>query len=246
MRKYDLGFISDEAIYSHVKDTVTHYSSHMDLKKFNKNIVDPIKLTFDQKVSGSDMEATVAFECLRQEDKANNNHIGYFHQKLFNYAGNGWTVPDEGFDVVNEELHIFVEMKNKHNTMNSSSSQKTYIKMQNKLLEDDQATCMLVEAIAKRSQDVPWKITLDKQTRKHNKIRRVSMDRFYGIVFGDSTAFMRLCKALPTIIDDVIADMQRTEQTNTVLAELRQLSPDITNSLFKLAFKTYDGINIFD
>lgn len=49
MRRYDLGFISDEVIYSHVKDTVMHYSSHMDLKKFYKNIVDPIKQTFDQK-----------------------------------------------------------------------------------------------------------------------------------------------------------------------------------------------------
>ena len=41
-------------------------------------------------------------------------------------------------------------MKNKHNTMNSSSSQKTYIKLQQKLLEDSNATCYLVEIIAKR------------------------------------------------------------------------------------------------
>ena len=33
---------------------------------------------------------------------SNNNHIGYFHQNIFNYMGNGWTVPKQGFDVVNE------------------------------------------------------------------------------------------------------------------------------------------------
>jgi hypothetical protein len=40
-------------------------------------------------------------------------------------------------------------MKNKHNTMNSAASSKTYIKMQGQLLEDDDCTCLLVEAIAK-------------------------------------------------------------------------------------------------
>lgn len=39
------------------------------------------------------------------------------------YLKNGWSVPKEGFDIVNEKKKIFVEMKNKHNTMNSSSSQ---------------------------------------------------------------------------------------------------------------------------
>lgn len=246
MHEYDLGFISDADVYEHVKETVKLYSSKMDLMKFNKNLVDPIKLTFDQKVSGNTLDATIAFECLRQEDKANNNHIGYFHQKIFNYAGNGWVVPARGFDVVNEEKHIFVEMKNKHNTMNSSSSQKTYIRMQEKLLEDDQATCMLVEVIAKRSQNIPWKIMLDKKPRRHDRIRKVSMDKFYGIVFDDATAFMRLCKALPTILDDVIEEVHHGEPTNTVMDELRTLSPDITKSLYKMAFKTYEGINYFD
>lgn len=246
MRDYHLGFISNEDIYNHVRETVRLYSSRMDLKKFNKNLIDPIKLTFDQKVLGNTIDATVMFECLRQEDKSNNNHIGYFHQKLFNYAGNGWTVPRQGFDVVNEERHIFVEMKNKHNTMNSNSSQRTYIKMQQKLLEDDQATCVLVEAIAKRSQDVPWKISIDGQSRRHNKIRRVSMDKFYGIVFGDPAAFMRLCRALPDILDDVVEDVRHEGATNTVLDELRQISPDITKSLYRLAFSTYEGINCFE
>ena len=44
---------------------------------------------------------------------------------------------------------IYVEMKNKHNTMNSASSAKTYIKMQGQILEDDDCACLLVEAIAK-------------------------------------------------------------------------------------------------
>ena len=143
MRHYNLGFISDEDIYKHVKNTVLQYRRSIDLNEFNANIVDPIKLTFDAKVYGKTMEEVVADECFRQIDKSDTNKIGYFHQQLFNYAGMGWIVPAAGFDFENHDLHIFVEMKNKHNTMNSASSPKTYMKMQNKLLEDDLAQCYL-------------------------------------------------------------------------------------------------------
>ena len=76
MRAYNLGFISDEDIYNHVKETVLRYSANIDLKGFNKNIIDPVKLAFDAKVYGRTMEEIVASECIRQMDKSNNNHIG--------------------------------------------------------------------------------------------------------------------------------------------------------------------------
>ena len=54
--KYNLGFISDEQIYEHVKNTVERYSDVIDLNKFNSNLIDPIKLTFDAKVYGKSFE----------------------------------------------------------------------------------------------------------------------------------------------------------------------------------------------
>lgn len=243
MKDYNLGFISNEDIFNHVKNTVLQYSTNISLKDFNKNIIDPIKLTFDAKVYGRSLKEVVIAECIRQMDKHNNNHVGYFHQKLFNYAGNGWVVPEEGFDVVNESLHIFVEMKNKHNTMNAAASQKTYMKMQHKIVRDNDATCMLVEAIAKKSQNKTWVVTVDKEQFNNPKIRRVSMDKFYEIVFGDSRAFMRLCRALPDILDDVLSSMRVAQQKNTVFEELEALSPDVTKSLYLLAFRSYDGFD---
>lgn len=243
MRNYNLGFISDENIFNHVRETVHLYSQKINLSQFNKNIIDPIKLTFDAKVYGRTMEEVVASECMRQMDKSNNNHIGYFHQNLFRFAGNGWSVPDEGFDVVNEKQHIFVEMKNKHNTMNSAASQKTYMKMQNKIVRDSRATCMLVEVIAKKSQNKTWVVTVDKEQFNNEHIRRVSMDKFYEIVFNDSQAFVNLCRALPDILTDVIAEFSCKENQNTVFEELSAISPDIMKSLYLLAFRTYDGFD---
>lgn len=143
----------------------------------------------------------------------------------------------------NDKLHIYVELKNRHNTMNAASSQKTYMKMQAKLLDDDKATCYLVEAISKKSKDETWHITLDKKSRAHNRIRRMSMDKFYELVFGDSTAFFKLCIALPTIIGDVINDNCELALTNTVYKELTKEHSDLLTALYLLAFSTYEGFN---
>ena len=243
MRDYNLGFIRNEMIYEVVKKTISRYSLAMDLKSFNRNLIDPVKLTFDLKVYNKNWDEIIEFEVLRQMDKTNSNAIGFFHQQLFSEIGNGWEVPRTGFDIVNRERHIFVELKNKHNTMNSSSSQKTYIKMQGQILEDDEATCMLVEVIAKRSQNVKWNLSLNGKHIGNKNIRRVSIDKFYDLVFGEPRAFFKLCMALPDVIDDVLAENSIRVGRNTVLDELKELSPDIRKSLFLMAFKTYDGFD---
>lgn len=245
MNTYNLGFITSDDIYNHVKDTISKYRFQMNLKDFNKNLIDPIKLTFDSKVYGKSIEEIIENEILRQIDKSNTNHIGYFHQNIFKYMGSDWEVPEEGFDVINEDKHLFVEMKNKHNTMNSASAQKTYIKMQSKILEDDQAICMLVEVIAKNSQDIDWKITLDKKPYKNNRIRRVSIDKFYEIVTGDKDAFRKLCQILPTIIEDIVKDQTERTTENTVFGELETIDKDILNSLYLLSFNKYEGFDSF-
>ena len=47
MRDYQLGFISNENIFNHVKETVELYRNHINLKEFNKNIIDPIFLIYN-------------------------------------------------------------------------------------------------------------------------------------------------------------------------------------------------------
>ena len=59
MRNYNLGFISDELIFNHIKETVLLYKTVINLDNFNSNIVDPIKLTFDSKVYGKSFEEII-------------------------------------------------------------------------------------------------------------------------------------------------------------------------------------------
>lgn len=244
MTKYNLGFISDDGIYKHVKETVLRYSRSINLKQFNKNLVDPIKLTFDAKVYGKTFEDIIESECVRQVDKTNTNHIGYFHQNLFKYAGDGWEVPAHGFDIINNKRKIYVEMKNKHNTMNAASSQATYMSMQQQLLRDPEAVCYLVEVIAKKSQNIVWEGKFKGVYLSDSRIRRISIDKFYELVFGDKNAFYKLCAVLPAIIDDVVKETNTGYIHNTVYDELKQIAPETLKSLYLLVFSTYEGFNL--
>ncbi len=246
MQSYNLGFIADADLFDHVKQTVEKYRFKIDLTRFNKNLIDPIKLTFDAKVYGKSVEEIIEAEIIRQMDKSNTNHIGYFHQNIFKYIDPQWQVPKQGFDLVNEAKKIYVEIKNKHNTMNSASSQKTYMKMQSMLLKDAQNRCMLVEVIAKKSQNIPWQISLDGVTHKHEFIRRVSMDQFYAMVTGEKDAFKRLCEALPKVLDDVVSAIPQEVVENTVFEELKALSPNLLKSLYLLSFSHYEGFDAFN
>jgi len=245
MRDYNLGFISNQDVYDHVKQTVEKYRFTIDLKEFMKNLPDPIKLTFDARIYRKDIEFVIESEVLRQIDKSNTNHIGYFHQNIFRYIGNGWQIPAQGYDLINPQLMYFVEIKNKHNTMNSSSAQKTYMRMQNTLLSHPKATCMLVEVIAKKSQNVIWKITVDGSSVSNEKIRRVSIDKFYELVTGDRTAFKRLCEELPTIISDVIDNYPVETESNSIIRELKEIDSNLLKSIYLHSFRRYEGFGEF-
>ena len=252
---WKLTFISEADFVKHVRDTIQKYGDKLesfDLRRFNKNIVDPIKLIFDKTVYRASWEETISNEIFRQRDKSNNNDIGYFHQRIFQYIPN-CHVPlngeEGGWDVIYKNpkgipmpdgsvVHtVYVEMKNKHNTMNSASAGKTFIKMQNQLLKDDDCACFLVEAIAKKSQNIKWETTIDKNKVGHKLIRRVSMDQFYALVTGQEDAFYQICRVLPEMIERVVAEEgENLVPHDTVYDELKTIADNMYISDKKLAF----------
>ena len=221
---WNLSFISEDDFINHVKATIDKYGEKLDsfdIARFNKNIIDPIKMIFDKTVYQSTWEEIVSNEIFRQRDKANNNDIGYFHQRIFEYMDNchvpdngtegGWDVifrKEDGIELPDGERvkTVYVEMKNKHNTMNSASAGKTYIKMQSQLLDDDDCACFLVEAIARKSQNIKWETSVDGKKVSHKKIRRVSLDQFYALVTGQEDALYQMCMVLPKVIEKVVRE----------------------------------------
>jgi len=243
VRAYNLSFISNEDFYNHVKETVEKYRFTIALDSFNQNLIDPIKLTFDSLIYKKNLEAVVESEIIRQIDKSNTNHIGYFNQNIFKYIGDGWSVPATGYDIVNVDKSIYVEIKNKHNTMNSSSSQKTFMRMQSTILKNPKATCMLVEVIARESQHKIWEVSLDSIHTSDPRILRVSIDKFYELVTGEKYAFKYVCEQIPKVIEDVLEDVVLDEKNNSVFEELNKISPNLLKSIYLLSFEKYQGFS---
>ena len=267
-------FISEQDFRDHVRETIASYGEKLepyDVAKFNSNLIDPIKMVFDKAVYGFSWKDMIDSEVFRQRDKSNNNEIGYFHQGLFKYI-EGCHVPqnghDGGWDVIvsssdgflleggNTVHRLYIEMKNKHNTMNSSASQRTYIKMQDQLLNDDDCACFLVEAIAKHSQNITWCTSLtengNKRKVQHTRIRRVSIDKFYELVTGEENAFMKVCNVLPAVVESVLSEQKNGLSTphDTVYEELEEKAATFHDktedmamilSMYMLGFNTYNG-----
>ena len=144
-------------------------------------------------------------------------------------------------------------MKNKHNTMNSASAGKTFIKMQSQLLNDDDCACFLVEAIAKKLQNIKWETTVDGKKVGHKLIRRVSVDQFYALVTGQEDAFYQMCMVLPSIIQKAVDELEGSVVPHdTVIEELKAIASkqriDDDNlatamAVYMLGFGSYNGFN---
>ncbi|HET3391089.1 TPA: Eco47II family restriction endonuclease [Streptococcus pneumoniae] len=262
---WKLSFISEKDVQLTI-DKYREKLQSFDLKRFNKNIVDPIKLIFDKSVYRSSWEQIISNEIFRQRDKSNNNDIGYFHQTIFKYIEH-CRVPnngeDGGWDVIFENTNgiimpdgsrvsrVYVEMKNKHNTMNSASSGKTFIKIQNQLLQDDDSECFLVKAIAKNSQNIKWEPKVDGQKMGHKYIRRVSLDQFYSLVTGQKDALYNMCMVLPEVINKAVSELDSSTIPNdTVFNEIRDIAAEqnydsedlsIAMAFYLLGFSSYLG-----
>ena len=125
MKNKYVDFIADEHFLDCIANLHKAYlkaKNNITKKNFYTNKVDTIKLTFDAKFNNIDEESLIQAEILRQIDKSINNSIGTFHEQILGGI-NGFEVGNlSGFDIKAKDDTLFADIKNKHNTMNSSSA----------------------------------------------------------------------------------------------------------------------------
>lgn len=233
-----LNFISDQHLMTCIEEVYRKYQqANFNAKNnFNRNKVDVIKMAFDIEVYNVNYEQLVNMEVSRQADKSVSNAIGYFHQHILSGIdglidlGQGG-----GCDITNSTNTLFVEIKNKYNTMNSSSAESTYQKLQRYAEMYPDSTCYLLEIIASQSQDIHWQGTFNGKYYNHPNVRRISADKFYELVTGQADAFRSLCNILPKAISDYLhREGINTSNADSSIASLRAMM-DIT----------FDGYNGF-
>lgn len=221
--------------------------SSQDLDSFNRNIIDPFQILIEHLFLGKSIKKIISGEIIRQQNRSCANVLGYFHQHIFRYIGSNWEIPKKGWDLVNNKKLIYVEIKSKWNTMNVNSAQNTYNKMEGEIKKNPQSQCYLVEIIAKKTQDKPWEPTFGGVKKKTDeRIRKISIDKFYERITGDKQAFFKLIIALTQTIKEIVKE-EGVIQTgeNTVLSELEQENSNHLISLFNLSFQQYEGFKEF-
>jgi len=240
-----LSYISDEHLLKCIETLYYAYNrakNNVSKKVFYKNKIDTIKMTFDSFFNGISEEELIKSEILRQIDKTINNHIGSFHENILGGV-EGYEVGNlSGFDIKASDNSLFADIKNKHNTMNSSSAEALFQKLARYANDYKQAKCYWVQILAKGSFDELWTGDINGKEYSHSRVYKISGDRFYAKLTGQEDAFVMLFKALPTAIRDFLASVkkEKAEYENSALEEIRSSSDRSKRSVLdEITFENY-------
>ena len=217
MNKY-VTFVSDEIFLEEVKKVVDAYATDEDLSKTpwevlsnSSETIDQFKTLFDIYSNRFNLNDWKNFEIPRQHDKKASNRIGDFHQNLLGRV-DGWVNLGRGhptgMDLKKEDDTIWMELKNKYNTMNSSSLRDTRFKCEELAEKYPNAKIYWAYIVSQNyeSFDKTWVYRDNKENVVHeinDNIRNIAGKNVYTLVTGDETAFEQLFNALPKAINDI-------------------------------------------
>lgn len=221
MNKY-VEFVSDENFEIAVKRVLDAYKEFEKEKQDtqpldvlldkDRQTIDEFKTVFDLCSKGLTLKEWTSQEVERQLDKKINNKIGEFHQELLGYV-DGWinleTGDQTGLDLKNEEETIFIELKNKYNTMNKTSKEGCQMALENVVEKNPNSKGYWAYVISRnyKSEESVWEYsrTINDEKIKFNnpQVRRISGDKLYEMITGDKDALEKVCRAIPIAIKNI-------------------------------------------
>jgi len=224
-----LPWISDEKLEEavlHVYHALQRALQEHNLKKFQKNIVDPFSLLLQTMLTEQKIEDWIVTETQRQVQKTMQNALGEMHETILG-AVDVWECLDNGhesgLDIRRTDGTIYAEVKNKYNTLNSNSETETYRELRAIAESDEQITGYLVHIIRERKH--PYDEVWVKNGESHPRVRKISGERFYELVTGSATALEDLYTVLPKVIAQIILEHGKINSAES--KTLRELSHTI-------------------
>lgn len=240
-----VNFISDKHLIECIATLHNSYlkaKNNVTKKQFYSNKVDSIKLSFDSAFNEIDEESLIQAEILRQIDKSINNSIGTFHEQVLSgiqgFEG-GYLC---GFDIKATDETVFADIKNKHNTMNSSSAEALFQKLARYANDYKKAKCYWVQILAKGSFTDLWRGDINGKEYSHSRVFKISGDQFYALLSGQQDAFLQLYKALPNAIKDYLGAMEPAENVaeNSAIEEIKEEIGESQRSILdQITFENY-------
>lgn len=246
-----LDFISDEHLFSCIENLHNSYTkakADISKKKFYKNKIDTIKLTFDSKFNDLDEETLIKTEITRQIDKSINNSIGTFHEQILGGIKGFERGNLSGFDIKAIDDTLFADIKNKHNTMNSSSAESLFQKLSHYADTYKKAKCYWVQILAKSSFNEHWKGEINGKEYSHSRVCKISGDQFYKLLTGNENALFDLYQSLPNAIEDFLHQTQSSKKSeNSALNEISESAKNSNRKILdEITFENYSYYLGFD
>ena len=231
-----LKFISDKDLIAAVDRVVRiiETAEHNSVINLHKNVIDPFSALFDGVTHSIVYKQWLEQEKARQLQKTMQNAIGDFHQQILGSIP-GWTNlgVGGGLDIVNKEMKIIAEVKNKYNTTKGNHKAEIYDAIKSKLKTEEYSNFVgcYVEIISqgKNKYDKPYTPS-DNKTKKrrpnNEKIRVIDGISFYALATGREHALQELFEVLPSILADKYKHKLSKEESSQYFG------------LFKMAFPT--------
>jgi hypothetical protein len=241
-----VSYISDDHLLKCIANLYKSYlkaKSIVSKKNFYSNKVDTIKLTFDSNFNNINEESLIQAEILRQIDKSINNSIGTFHEQVLGGIPGYEVGVLSGFDIKATDDTLFADIKNKHNTMNSSSSEALFQKLARYADSYKKAKCYWVQILAKSSFYELWSGEINGKEYSHSRVYKISGDQFYALLTGMDDALFQLYKALPNAINDFLRNIEQDESTdqNSALEEIKNETKTSKRSILnQITFENYN------
>jgi len=244
-------FISDEHLLDCIKnlhDSYVKSKANVSKKKFYNNKIDTFKLTFDSQFNNVSERSVIETEILRQIDKSINNSIGTFHEQVLGGIDGYERGNLSGFDIKATDDTLFADIKNKHNTMNSSAAESLFQKLAHYADTYKSAKCYWVQILAKGSFNENWFGEINGKEYSHSRVYKISGDQFYFLLTGKETAFFELHQALPNaIIEFLTGQEQQKPIENSALSEIESQTKESGRSIFnEITFENYSYYLGFD
>ena len=252
MKNKYVDFISDEHFLDCVANLHKAYlkaKNNITKKHFYSNKVDTIKLTFDAKFNDIDEESLIQAEILRQIDKSINNSIGTFHEQILGGI-KGFEVGNlSGFDIKAKDDTLFADIKNKHNTMNSSSAESLFQKLSKYADTYKKSKCYWVQILSKSSFCELWKGEINGKEYSHSRVYKISGDQFYALLSGKENALFQLYKNLPLAVKDYLDSIKKSSliTENSALDEIKSETKTSKRTILdQITFENYSYYLGFD
>lgn len=245
-------FISDEHLIKCISNLHQAYQkakNNVSKDSFYRNKIDVFKMLFDKAFHDLKEEELVKIEIQRQVDRSIVNAIGTFHEEVLCGISSFIKANNGGLDIKSVDNKIFIELKNKHNTVKGENKKEIFNKLENKISKHPNSKAFFARVLDSESTDKIWKFTKNKKEYSNSNIFIISGDQLYKLVTGVDDSLYSLYKALPKAIGHYLESETKSNRNveNSALEEINTNREKTNRTILdQITFENYSYYLGFD